>query len=83
MQNDQTCVLERDPQQVDGQETTTPESEEAVYLCRVCNREHRDEVESEVESWIECDVCQQWFHFSYVNVSCDSIPKVFTCSYCC
>ena len=56
-------------QQSQGQETVssldeatpTVESEEDVYLCRVCDKEYTDEMESDMESWIECDSCEQWF----------------------
>ena len=55
-------------------------SQESLYLCRVCNKEYTDETElDEMESWIECDVCSEWFHFKCVNIS---VPEAFTCSDC-
>ena len=58
-------------------------SQESLYLCRVCNKEYTDETElDEMESWIECDLCSEWFHFKCVNISSISVPEAFTCSDC-
>ena len=49
------------------------------YFCGVCGSVYEDETD-EIESWIACDKCSTWFHWSCVNITLE--PSSFVCSHC-
>ena len=50
------------------------------YFCS-CGEEYLDFTD-EVEQWIGCDNCNQWYHCECVNVAPSSIPDSFVCPNC-
>ena len=50
-----------------------------LFYCGVCGAVYEDETE-EVESWIACDTCYTWYHWSCVNVTVE--PNSFVCMDC-
>ena len=49
------------------------------YFCNVCGHVYEEETE-EVQNWIACDVCSNWFHYECVGIATE--PERFQCSHC-
>ena len=50
------------------------------YIC-VCGKEYTD-VTDEVQHWIACDKCNNWFHSHCVGIKQENVPEVFLCPKC-
>ena len=48
-------------------------------LCGVCSGQWEEETD-EVEQWIQCEKCRQWYHWKCVNVSEE--PEQYYCGNC-
>ena len=53
---------------------------QARYFC-VCGEEYTDCTE-DIQNWIGCDTCTNWFHFECVGVNPTSVPDNFVCPQC-
>ena len=43
-------------------------SQEKVYYCRVCQEQYVEYTET-VETWIACDSCSNWYHYSCAGLT--------------
>lgn len=46
-------------------------------ICCICR--HTDDI---INPMIQCNTCNNWFHFSCLNISQDNVLKIYTCSSC-
>ena len=55
------------------------ETQQTSSFCHVCGLPY-ELYTDEVENWIACDECEEWFHFECVGIV--TVPEVFFCSQC-
>ena len=55
-------------------------AKEKHFFC-ICGEEYLD-LTDEVQNWIGCDSCANWFHFDCVGVDPNSLPERYVCSQC-
>ena len=58
------------------QARNTQNLESELYYCGVCHQQYV-EYTDKVESWIACDSCDKWYHFTCVGLVCE--PEIFIC----
>ena len=61
-----------------AQESATM-AQDTEYQCGVCHAPYQEFTDVE-ESWIGCDACDTWFHFTCLGIT--GAPDVFLCSDC-
>ena len=54
-------------------------SQEKVYYCGVCQEQYVEYTET-VETWIACDSCSNWYHYSCAGLT--SEPESYVCDQC-
>ena len=47
----------------------------------VCGEEYTERTD-EIQYWIGCDKCSNWFHYNCVGIDPNSVPESFTCTEC-
>lgn len=62
------------------QQESKSESESSVK-CGVCDQDWQEETD-EVETWIQCEVCEVWFHCHCQNIFNNVAPEEFVCTKC-
>ena len=45
-------------------------------VCGVCSKDWQEETE-EVEDWIQCEMCEEWYHWQCQNIFGSVAPKGF------
>lgn len=50
-----------------------------TYFCGICHDQYVEYTDEE-ESWIECELCCTWFHFTCAGI--ESVPQTFYCNDC-
>ena len=49
--------------------------------CGQCGLEYIEETE-ELESWVACDLCEHWYHFSCENIVNVPTEEIYICMKC-
>ena len=58
-------------------------SDESDTICSSCSTRHCPLTKSKKDSWISCELCENWFHWACVGIkSKRSLPETFFCSTC-
>ena len=66
----------------EGDDAPTKSTED-LELCGICLSGDPDcDCDNSVVSWLQCDVCSQWFHYVCLGVRDDMVIDCFTCSKC-
>ena len=68
----------------DSSSESISEEESVAWYCRKCYKETPPgHLKIKYDNWIECDICEQWYHVICENVDLDSyINREFKCSHC-
>lgn len=52
-----------------------------MYVC-VCGEEYTERTD-EIQYWIGCDKCDNWYHYDCVGIDKNTVPESFICTECC